>query len=98
MTRKLEVTGLVLSKRFRSDFRRAPENIRIAASQTMEQLTQNPDAGSLRLHTLKGVAKPTVWKVDVLPNHAWQMTFELEGSSAVLRRLATHADIDRSPR
>lgn len=36
--------------------------------------------------------------MDVLANHAWQITFEIEGDVAKLCRLATHRRIDGDPR
>jgi hypothetical protein len=54
--------------------------------------------GSLRLHPLTGLPKPTVWKIDVFANHAWQVTFELNGTTAELKRIGTHKSIDRDPR
>lgn len=42
--------------------------------------------------------KPTVWKIDVFVSHAWQITFELNGTVAELKRLGTHKTIDRDPR
>ena len=37
-------------------------------------------------------------EVDVYANHAWQVTFELNGTVAELKRLGTHKTIDRDPR
>lgn len=33
-----------------------------------------------------------------MPNKAWQVSFELDGSTAVLLRLRTHKEMDRRPR
>lgn len=69
-----------------------------AAKDALELLRKNPQARSLRVHALKGYGKPTIFKMDVYTNHSWQITFEMLGTKAVLRRLATHKDIDRNPR
>jgi len=98
MTGTLHIARFDLSKRFLSDVRALPENVRSAANTALKLLKQNPRAKSLRLHTLKGTRKPTIWKIDVLPNHSWQIAFEMDGTTAVLRRIGTHRDIDRRPR
>jgi len=98
MTNTIRITRFEPSPRFQSDTRSLPENVRAAANDALELLKQNPGAKSLRLHTLKDVRKPTIWKIDVFPNHSWQISFELDGDVAVLRRIATHGEIDRRPR
>jgi hypothetical protein len=64
----------------------------------VEAVDDQPWAKSLRLHQLTGYAKPAIWKIDVYANHSWQITFEMEGTTARLVRLATHKKIDRDPR
>lgn len=99
MTRSLTVTGFAHSARFAADLRAAPPpDVQQAALAALELLQANPRAKSLRLHPLTGTPKPTVWKIDVYTNHAWQITFELNGTVAELKRLGTHKAIDRAPR
>ena len=50
-----------------------------------------------RLDALAGYAKPTIFKIDVYANKSWQITFEIAGTVAVLRRIAKHREIDRRP-
>jgi hypothetical protein len=61
-------------------------------------LLNNLAAKSLRLHSLGEPPKRGVWKIDVLTNHSWQVTFELNGTTAELKRASTHKSIDRDPR
>lgn len=98
MTRSLTVTGFAHSARFAADLRAAPPDVQQAALAALELLQANPRAKSLRLHPLTGMPKPTVWKIDVYTNHAWQITFELNGTVAELKRLGTHKATDRAPR
>lgn len=95
---RITITGLANSERFASDLRSAPAEVQRAALEALRLLQVNPSAKSLRLHTLKGMPKPTVWKIDVYANHSWQITFELNGTVAELKRLGTHKTIDRDPR
>jgi len=41
--------------------------------------------------------RPTIFKIDVFPNRSWQITFELNGTTAILRKIAPHSELDRSP-
>lgn len=94
----LVITGFAHSVRFAADLRAAPIDVQQAALAALQLLQAHPGAKSLRLHNLKGIPKPTVWKIDVYANHAWQITFELNGQVAELKRLGTHKTIDRDPR
>ena len=94
----IQITGFAYSLRFAADLKSAPADVQQAALQALNLLVLNPTAKSLRLHPLKGMPKPTVWKLDVFANHAWQITFEINGTIAELKRLGTHKTIDRAPR
>lgn len=98
MTRRIVITGFAYSARFAADLRGAPVEVQRATLEALQLLQTNPNAKSLRLHPLKGMPKPTIWKIDVYANHAWQITFELNGAVAELKRLGTHKTIDRDPR
>lgn len=86
------------SDRFARDLRAASADVQAAVRQALQQLTQEPIPRTLRLHRLTGLPRPAVWKIDVYSNHAWQVTFELDGDKAILKRLGTHKSIDRQPR
>lgn len=94
----VRVTAFEHSDRFASDLRAAPPDVQKAALQALSLLQSNPQAKSLRLHTLKGMPKPAIWKIDVFSNHSWQITFELQGTTAHLKRLGRHKTVDRDPR
>ncbi len=95
----LVVVGFRHTDRFAKDLRAAPPEVKKAAQEALSRLKTTPRARTLRLHPLHGFGKPTVWKIDVVANHAWQITFEMEASNvAKLCRLATHKKIDLDPR
>lgn len=98
MTQEIRIERFAYSDRFRSEMRGLPPDVARAIKDTLELLQRNPRARSLRLHPLTGLPKPTVWKIDVFANHAWQVTFELNGTTAELKRIGTHKSIDRDPR
>lgn len=94
----IQVKQFTRSQKFEADVADLePDTVR-ALKDALELLQTNPQAKSLRLHSLKGYGKPTIWKIDVFTNKSWQVTFELIGDTASLKRVATHSAIDRNPR
>lgn len=94
----IQVENFSYSARFKAEFQALAPDVRKACIEALNTLQNNPQAKSLRLHTLKGMPKPTIWKIDVYVNHSWQVTFELSGTTAELKRISTHKAIDRDPR
>lgn len=94
----IQVRAFTRTQRFENEMKAAPIDAQRAAFEALQTLQRNPAAGRLRLHPLKGFGKPTIWKIDVYANRSWQITFELEGTTAHLKRLADHKTIDRDPR
>lgn len=95
---KIQVDSLQPGGCFARDLKRAPADVQADAKRVLKQLLDDSAAGALRLHSLKGYPKPTIYKIDVRPDHSWQITFELHGTTAVLLRLGTHRRIDDRPR
>ena len=95
---EIQVTAFTRTQRFEDELKNAPGDAQAAAAEALTMLQRNPRSARLRLHTLSGYGKPTIWKIDVYANRSWQITFELDGTTARLKRLATHRAIDRDPR
>jgi len=91
------IRSLARKETFDRDFRRAPLEIQNAAKNAIRDLVRYPQPNKLRLHSITGCFDPRILKIDVLSNKSWQITFEMEGSVAILRRLGTHRLIDRKP-
>ena len=98
MNQGIVVTAFAYSERFKSEIQSLSPDVQKAAKDALDLLLKNPRAKSLRLHNLTGLPKPTVWKIDIYANHSWQITFELNGCIAELKRIGTHKSIDREPR
>lgn len=94
----MEIKRFARSKRFEADAKNLDPVTVQALRDALTLLMANPRAKSLRLHPLSGYGKPTLWKIDVFTNKAWQVTFELIDGVASLKRVATHKAIDRDPR
>ena len=94
----ISVVAFKTTARFDREFGGAGPDAQQAARDALKVLQANPHASRLRMHSLSGYGKPTIWKIDVFANRSWQITFELEGDVAILRRMATHKRIDIDPR
>jgi hypothetical protein len=98
LTQETRIESFAYSDRFRSEMRSLPPDVARATKDALALLQRNPLARSLGLHPLTGLPKPTVWEIDDFANHAWQVTFELNGTTAELKRIGEHKLIDRDPR
>ena len=98
MIRLIKIERFAFSERFQAELQKLQPDVIKAVKEALDLLQNNPAAKSLRLHPLTGLPKPTVWKIDVFTNHSWQVTFELNASTAELKRVSTHKSIDRDPR
>jgi mRNA-degrading endonuclease YafQ of YafQ-DinJ toxin-antitoxin module len=92
------IDNFAYSARFQAEFKALSVDVQKSCIEALKTLQNHPQARSLRLHTLKGMPKPTIWKIDIYANHSWQITFELVGTTAELKRVGTHKTIDRDPR
>jgi mRNA-degrading endonuclease YafQ of YafQ-DinJ toxin-antitoxin module len=98
VSRQIKIERFAYSERFKSELQKLQPYVVRAVKDALVLLQNNPEAKSLRLHPLTGLPKPTVWKIDVFANHSWQITFEINGTTAELKRVSTHKSIDREPR
>jgi hypothetical protein len=92
------VVAFEYTERFKARFKVLEPEHQEAVGKALELLRTNPRACSLRLKTVKGFPKPTIYKIDLYTNHSHQLTFELCGTVAKLLCVGTHKEIDRSPR
>lgn len=98
MATGVTVTAFRYSERFKAEFKALAPDVQTASKEALDLLLTHPSAKTLRLHTLTGFKKPTIFKIDVFTNKSWQITFELNGGVAELKRVSTHKSIDRAPR
>lgn len=94
---RVKIDALDYKASFQKDLLKAAPNIQEAVRVALQELMKNPQPAKLRLHSLQGCFSPRILKIDVFPNRSWQITFEMNGATAILRRLAPHRDIDRRP-
>jgi mRNA-degrading endonuclease YafQ of YafQ-DinJ toxin-antitoxin module len=91
----VQISDIAFSETFQRDFKKAPPEVQAAVGKVLEGMKQNPQPKKLRIHSVNGCFDPKIFKADVLPNHSWQITFHIEGTTAILRRLGTHKLADR---
>lgn len=82
---------------FAACYAKLPTEIRSEVELCVRDLQKEPVPGSRRLHSISPRGKrPIIYSVDVLPNKSYKLTFHIEGRVAVLRRVGTHKQIDRT--
>jgi mRNA-degrading endonuclease RelE of RelBE toxin-antitoxin system len=83
--------------RFGRELKSLSLDLQKQAKTALELLKANPYSGRLRLEKLSGYKNPNIYTVHVTANHSHKISFEIEGTNAILRRIATHKEIDRTP-
>ena len=89
------ITGWKASRRYARDYRKLPPALQARIDGKLEDLQENPRPPGLGFEKLSGYSKPDVYTIHITGNY--KLSFELEGSVAFLRRVATHDEIDRAP-
>lgn len=74
-----------------------PPDILLAAQEAIRDLLRHPIRATRRLHPLRGYRNPKVYTIDVLSNHCYKISLEIQGDVANLRRVDTHKMIDNAP-
>lgn len=97
MNRIIRTIDLYTESSFKNSYHRLPDEIKKCVDSVLEDLLCNPQPKRLRLEKLQGNNKPPVYTIHVTPNHSHKLSFELRGDVAVMRKIGTHKDIDRSP-
>lgn len=91
------ITKITRTARFEKELKSLKPNILAAAKDAIRDLYAVPIPASRRFHCLNGFKNPRIFTIDVTTNHSYKISFELNGSTANLRRIATHKEIDRKP-
>lgn len=84
-----------LKETFKRDRDGAPPDIQGRLNDKLRHLLANPHPRGLRFEKLKGFQKPSIFTFHVTGN--WKVSLEIVGDHAILRRLAVHKVIDKSP-
>lgn len=85
---------IIFTPEFEKTLRKAPVDVQNTVKTVLEGFRENPEAAKYRLHLLTGT-KPPRWKIDVFPNHSWQISMLRNGDVFTLLTLARHKQHDR---
>ena len=92
------------TKTFDNDYQRLPDEIKQKLKDKLKKFcgtTLDRIPYGFRFEKLKGYKNPSIHSIHITGNHAYKLSFELrdteEGTIMVLRRVGSHADIDRAP-
>lgn len=89
------ITAFEPSRRYSKEYRKLTDAMRELVDGKLEDLLSEVRPPGLRFEKLKGESNPDIYSIHVTGNY--KITFELNGSTAFLRRVATHDEIDRAP-
>ena len=95
---RLNITAIDVGRTsFQNSYRRLPDDVKAAFKQAYRQLMTDPQPKKLRLEKLSGLKRPGIYTIHITANHSHKLSFELVGTTAELRRIGTHKEIDRCP-
>jgi hypothetical protein len=83
--------------RFKRDYKKLSQELQARVHDVLRLLVQDTRLGSLRFHKLHGYKNPAVYTIDLTTNRDYKISLSIEGDRAILRRVATHKEIDRRP-
>jgi mRNA-degrading endonuclease RelE of RelBE toxin-antitoxin system len=89
------ITRWTKFKRFHKDYDRLTIEQKDFVDSKLQDLAKNPRPPGLRFEKLKGYDNPPIYTVHLTGNY--KMSMEISGSTASLRRVGTHDEIDRGP-
>ena len=89
------ISSVRLTERFRRDYRKLSADLQARTQTKLQDLLKNPRPAGLAFEKLKGYSRPDIYTIHITGNY--KLSFLVEGSTAILRRVAAHDDIDRAP-
>lgn len=93
MTRPHPIKRIRATEAFGVLLRKLPPDIQAAARQAVKDLVADPHPKKYRLKKQTRVC----WTIHITNNHSHKLSFSMDGDCAVLRKVGTHKEIDRSP-
>jgi len=85
--------SLLVTKKFESDFKKVPNDIKIKTEIALNSLRQNPFNSTLKTKKLKALGK-NFWRLKI--NHNFRLIYSLVKNSIILHRIRHRKDIYRS--
>lgn len=82
---------------FEKCFKRLSVGVQKDVVSAVEDLLKYPIPAVRRFHSLTGYRNPKIFTIDVYANKSYKISMEIDGDSAILRRVGTHKQIDILP-
>lgn len=83
------------TERFKKDYRKLNPDLQQKTQQKLESLLQDPRPPGLVFEKLKGYTRPDIYTIHITGNY--KVSLLIDGTTAILRRVADHNEIDRAP-
>jgi mRNA-degrading endonuclease RelE of RelBE toxin-antitoxin system len=81
---------------FRNSYKKLPREIQDLVDNAIIDLIRSPIPVRYRFEKLAGYKNPGIYTIHITSNHSHKLSFELDGTTAILRKVATHKEIDKS--
>ena len=91
----VRVSAVRPSRKFEKDFSKLDLQMQNLALAKLKALLLHPFPPGLRFEKLKGYKRPDIYTIHVTGNY--KISFEIDGTTATLRRIGPHDFIDRAP-
>lgn len=82
---------------FKRCVKRLSAEVKEALISALQDLKRDPQPARLRLEQLSGYRRPDIYTIHITTNHSHKASFEIDGTTAIMRRVGTHKEIDRTP-
>lgn len=89
------ITALDFTVRFKRDYGKLPRSVSALLDSKLSDLLKNPRPPGLAFEKLQGYRRPLIYTIHITGNY--KLSMEIEGHTAILRRVACHDEIDRQP-
>ncbi|HAG0014401.1 TPA: hypothetical protein G8O67_001638 [Salmonella enterica] len=94
---KINEVRLDVYPAFMRRFSQLPDDIKRQAAKAINDLRQKPMPKSINFEKLRAYMNPSIFTIHATRNHSHKISFEIEGDIAIMRKIGTHKEIDRSP-
>jgi len=91
----LIITEVQYANKFKRDRKRLENSLRKRLDEKIKDLYRNPMPAGLRFEKLQGYRNPDIYTIHITGNY--KASLEINGSTAKLRRVRNHNEIDRQP-
>lgn len=92
----VRITAFSFTPQFQRRFAKlTPDMQQLVKAALAKLMSQENIRGTIRFEKLKGLRNPDVYTIHVTGNY--KISFEIEGTTAILRNVGNHDIIDRKP-